>query len=145
MGPKSAPSRIERVKSAQGGYAERTSCKLAIDLCLDGPLVGTCGLTNWSLDHGWAELAYELAVPWWGKGLASRAVEAAVDWAFRDVGFRRIHAMVMTSNSRSIRLLERSGFVLEGTLRSYRVCRGTPRDFHVYSTLRHEWRAGQAG
>jgi RimJ/RimL family protein N-acetyltransferase len=41
----------------------------------------------------------------------------------------------MTSNHRSIRLLERCGFSREGTLRQYRIARGEPKDFHLYALL----------
>ena len=40
-------------------------------------------------------------------------------------------------------LLERSGFVREGCLRSYRVCRGQPHDFYIYGLLRSDWVAAQ--
>ncbi len=133
---------ITRVRHA---YEQRTSCQLAITLREDQGLIGTCGFTDWSLTHEWAELAYDLARPYWGRGLASQAVGAALRWAFEDVGFRRVHAVVMTTNERSVRLLERAGFVREGTLRQFRICRGTPRDFWFYSLLVAEWRAGGGG
>jgi RimJ/RimL family protein N-acetyltransferase len=43
-----------------------------------------------------------------------------------ELGLNRVHAFVMTSNQRSIRLLDRCGFSREGTLRHYRIARGDP-------------------
>ena len=40
----------------------------------DGQLVGTCGFNDDSPVHRWAELAFDLAQPHWGKGLMRRAV-----------------------------------------------------------------------
>jgi ribosomal-protein-alanine N-acetyltransferase len=54
-----------------------------------------------------------------------------------------VHAFVRVDNMRSQRLLEHSGFVREGCLRSYRVCRGQPHDFYVYGLLRSDWAAAQ--
>jgi RimJ/RimL family protein N-acetyltransferase len=109
----------------------------------DDQLVGTCGFNEWSPVHRWAELAYDLAPAHWGKGLMPRAVAAVLQWTFRQDLVHRVHAFVRVDNGRSERLLVRSGFVREGCLRSYRVCRGEPHDFYVYGLLRSDWAAAQ--
>ncbi len=43
-----------------------------------------------------------------------RAVIAMLAWGFAELHLNRVHAFVMTSNARSIALLERCGFVREG-------------------------------
>ncbi len=78
-----------------------------------------------------------------GKGLMRRAVAAVLQWTYRQDQVDRVHAFVRVDNSRSARLLERSGFVREGCLRSYRVCRGQPHDFYIYGLLRSDWAAAQ--
>jgi ribosomal-protein-alanine N-acetyltransferase len=72
-----------------------------------------------------------------------QAVTAVLQWIFQQDLVNRVHAYVRVDNRRSERLLESSGFVREGCLRSYRVCRGHPHDFYVYSLLRSEWAAAQ--
>jgi ribosomal-protein-alanine N-acetyltransferase len=109
----------------------------------DDQVVGTCGFNEWSQAHRWAELAYDLAQAHWGKGLMRRTLAAVLQWTFRQDLVNRVHAFVRIDNRRSERLLERSGFVREGCLRSYRVCRGQPHDFHVYGLLRSDWAAAQ--
>jgi [ribosomal protein S5]-alanine N-acetyltransferase len=115
--------------------------KWAVALQHDDRLVGTCGFNEWSPVHRWAELAYDLAQPHWGKGLMRQAVAAVLQWTFRQDRVDRVHAFVRVDNGRSERLLQRSGFVREGCLRSYRVCRGQAQDFYVYSLLRPDWLA----
>lgn len=121
------------------GYADAISRRWAL---ADGAdvLIGTCGFSNWSLDHGHAELAYDLSPACWGRGLMLRSAPAVIDWAFSDAGFNRVQAFVMTSNEPSIKLLERCGFSREGTLRQYRIARGAARDFHLYARLRQDGR-----
>jgi RimJ/RimL family protein N-acetyltransferase len=116
------------------GYAAATSCRWGL---ADGSdrLIGTCGFSNWSLPHAHAELVYDLAAEFWGRGLMRLAVRQALSWAFDTARFHRVHAYVMTSNVPSIRLLESLDFAREGTLRHYRIARGVPRDFHVYALL----------
>jgi ribosomal-protein-alanine N-acetyltransferase len=63
----------------------------------------------------------------------SAAVQAAVSWAF-EVGARtRVEAFVMTSNVRSIAVLERNGFQRDQLLKGHRFAGGIPRDFYLYS------------
>jgi [ribosomal protein S5]-alanine N-acetyltransferase len=109
----------------------------------DDQLVGTCGFNEWSQVHRWAELAFDLAQAHWGKGLMRQAVAAVLQWTFQLNQVDRVHAFVRIDNRRSERLLERSGFSREGCLRSYRLCRGQPHDFYVYSLLRSDWAAAQ--
>jgi ribosomal-protein-alanine N-acetyltransferase len=118
--------------------------KWGIALEHDDQLVGTCGFHEWSREHRWAELAYDLAQAYWGQGLMRQAVAAVLQWTFRQNQVDRVHAFVRVDNRRSERLLECSGFVREGCLRGYRICRGQPYDFYIYSLLRSDWAAVQA-
>lgn len=105
----------------------------------DDQLVGTCGFNDWSKAHRWAEVAFDLAQAQWGRGLMGQAVAAVLQWIYGQDQVDRVHAFVRVDNMRSQRLLERTGFVREGRLRSYRVCRGEPHDFYVYGLLRSDW------
>ncbi|MGZ7078280.1 MAG: GNAT family N-acetyltransferase [Thermoanaerobaculia bacterium] len=128
-------SAVEAMLAAQlEGHATATSCRWAI---ADGSdrLLGTCGFSNWSLPHAHAELVYDLAPEFWGRGLMRAAVDRVLSWAFITARFNRVHAFVMTSNAPSIRLLESFRFTREGTMQQYRIARGVARDFYVYALL----------
>ena len=125
------------------GYASGSSCTWAIATEADDELVGTCGFSALSRTQGWAELSYDLARPYWGQGLISQALRACLGWAFEQPEFNRVHAFVMVGNARSERVLERARFTREGCLRAYRMCRGHPRDYWVFSILRQEWEQTQ--
>jgi ribosomal-protein-alanine N-acetyltransferase len=112
--------------------------KWGIALADDDRLIGTCGFNEWSQTHRWAELAYDLAQAHWGKGLMRQAVAEVLRWTFHQDQVDRVHAFVRVDNRRSALLLERCGFVREGCLRSYRVCRGQAHDFFVYGLLRSD-------
>lgn len=114
-----------------------------VALAEDDQLVGTCGFNDASPAHRWAELAFDLAPAHWGKGWMGQAVAAVLEWVFRQDLVHRVHAFVRHDNERSARLLARSGFVREGRLRSYRVCRGQPHDFDIHALLRSEWANAQ--
>lgn len=131
---------IERYRSR---WTAGELSKWGVALRHDDRLVGTCGFNEWSPAHRWAELAYDLAQAHWGTGLMRQAVDAVLRWTFRQDQIDRVHAYVRIDNRRSQRLLDRSGFVREGCLRSYRVCRGHPHDFFIYGLLRSDWAAAQ--
>jgi ribosomal-protein-alanine N-acetyltransferase len=107
--------------------------RLAIADRATDQLVGTIGFHTVSPENRSGELAYDLSPPWWGKGIASHACETMVQWAHLHVGLLRVQATVLTSNSRSIEVLQRCSFKREGLLRSYRIVRGRPGDFWMYS------------
>ena len=69
-----------------------------------------------------------------GKGLASEAVLAVVDFAFATLGLHRLMANYQPTNERSGRLLRRLGFVPEGYARDYLFINGAWRD-HVLTAL----------
>ena len=127
---------IERYLSR---WAAGELSKWGIVLPNDDQIIGTCGFNEWSKVHRWAEVAYELAPAHWGRGLISQAMAALLQWTYRQDEVDRVHAFVRVDNKRSERVLERSGFVREGRLRSYRVCRGEPHDFYIYGLLRSDW------
>lgn len=107
--------------------------RLAIAERSTSQLVGTIGFHTVSPENRSAELAYDLSPSWWGNGIASHMCDVMAQWAHSHVGLLRVQATVLTSNSRSIEVLQRCGFKREGLLRSYRIVRGRPGDFWMYS------------
>ena len=79
----------------------------------EGRLAGWAGILH-PLDWPELELAYALAPAFWGKGLASEAVEAARDWAFATIRPRRLASFIAPANQHSIRVAEQVGAVKEG-------------------------------
>ncbi len=125
---------------ARGRWANGELSKWALAQKDDDQLIGTCGFNDWSAPHRWAELAFDLAPAYWGKGLMSQAVVAILQWTFQQDQIDRVHAYIRVDNRRSQGLLERAGFMREGCLRSFRICRGQPHDFFVYCMLRCDWK-----
>jgi RimJ/RimL family protein N-acetyltransferase len=142
--PVASVSMVEAmIERSLSRWASGELSKWGVALRHDDQLVGTCGFNEWSQVRRWAELAFDLEPAHWGKGLMRQSVAAVLQWTFRQDQVDRVHAFVRIDNRRSERLLERSGFVREGCLRSYRVCRGQPHDFYIYGLLRSDWAAAQ--
>ncbi|SFB31695.1 Protein N-acetyltransferase, RimJ/RimL family [Collimonas sp. OK607] len=109
--------------------------RLAIALRDSDKLVGTIGFHSISPLHKTAEIAYDLAPSVWGRGIAPSVCAAVANWGFSHLGAVRIQATALDSNTRSVRVLEKCGFQREGLLRNFRMVRGQPRNFWIYSCL----------
>lgn len=109
--------------------------RLAVALRSSNELIGTVGFHSVSSRDSRAEIAFDLAPQWWGKGIATYVCTLLVEWAHRHVGMVRVQATALRSNARSGAVLGRCGFEFEGLLRSYRMVRGAPGDFGMYAHL----------
>jgi len=100
-----------------------------------GDLVGTIGFHTVSDVNRSAEIAYDLAPAYWGRGIASAVCAAVTAWAFSHEGWVRVQATVLETNLRSDAVLKTCGYGYEGLLRAYRMVRGTPGNFRMYARV----------
>ena len=120
---------------------EGTGARLAIDRVSDGAFVGWCVLSRWNPDYRSASLGYCFGEAAWGQGYATEAGRALLQWAFDTLPLNRVQAETDTRNGASGRVLEKLGFVREGTLREDCVVNSDVSDSWVYGLLRREWQA----
>jgi RimJ/RimL family protein N-acetyltransferase len=138
--PWTAPDRAERFLAKCRRMAEEgTGARTAIDRRDDGTFLGWCAATRWSPDYRSAALGYCLNESAWGHGYATEAARALLQWAFETLDLNRVQAEVDTRNAASARVLEKLGFVREGTLREDCIVNGEVSDSWVYGLLRREW------
>ena len=116
-----------------------SGARLAIERAVDGVFIGWCCLVKWNPDHRSATMGYCLDDAAWGQGLATEAAGAVLQWAFATLDLNRVQAETDTRNSASSRVLEKLGFIREGTLREDCIVEGEVSDSWVYGLLRREW------
>ena len=112
----------------------------AVERAADGVFVGWCSLSRWDPDHRSAALTYCFDKAAWGHGYATEAAQTLLGWAFGTLDLNRVQAETDTRNGASARVLEKLGFLREGTLREDCVVNGDVSDSWVYGLLRREWR-----
>ncbi|MFI1104354.1 GNAT family N-acetyltransferase [Streptomyces melanogenes] len=135
-------ARADRFIAMCGKTAEEgTGARVAIDRVSDGAFVGWCGLTQWDPDNRSASLGYVLDDAMWGHGYATEAAHALLQWAFDTLDLNRVQTEADTRNVASARVLEKLGFVREGTLREDCVVNGEVSDSWVFGLLRREWQS----
>ena len=120
---------------------EGTGARVAIDRRSDGAFIGWCGLTRWNPEYRSASLGYVLADAAWGHGYGTEAARALAQWAFDTLDLNRLQAETDTRNAASARVLEKLGFVHEGTLREDCIVNGDVSSSWVFGLLRRDWRS----
>ncbi|SMB82068.1 GCN5-related N-acetyltransferase [Hymenobacter roseosalivarius DSM 11622] len=83
-----------------------------------------------------AKIGYWLARPQWGRSIMTSAVRVLADYAFAHFDLVRIYAEVFGPNIASARVLEKSGFELEGRLRKSITKDGQTLDALLYALVR---------
>jgi ribosomal-protein-alanine N-acetyltransferase len=118
-----------------------------------GATFSICDPKDDCVGHVWVNLAgsrrgslgYWLLPAARGKGLATRSVRLISRWALRELELSRLSLHTEPSNERSQRVAERSGFVREGVLRSYREIAGRRVDCVIFSLLPADAASDHAG
>ncbi len=143
--PWSERARADRFIAASRQMAEEGSgARLAMDRVSDDAFLGWCSLTRWNPDHRSASMGYCLGEAAWGHGYATEAARSVLQWAYDALDLNRVQAETDTRNSASARVLEKLGFVREGTLREDCVVNGDVSDSWVYGLLRRQWQRSSA-
>ena len=100
-------------------------------------LIGGIGLEpQQDIHRQSAEIGYWLGEPYWGQGIATRAVVAFTRWAFAELDLIRICATVFESNPASARVLEKAGYSREGRLLRSVTKDGRIMDSWLYAAVR---------
>ncbi|HEX5871027.1 MAG TPA: GNAT family protein [Longimicrobium sp.] len=123
------------------GEQPRSRAQLAITLADTGELIGNVGVRRETAEEPMADMGFELSPDHWGRGYATEAARAMVDWGFGEWGLDRIHAHCVSENTASARVLERLGMRLEARLRHHQHFKGRFWDLSLYGILRSEWRS----
>ena len=105
-----------------------------------GHLVGAAGLVEVNRRHERAEIGYWVGRPYWGRGYATEAARAVIEYGFSVLGLHRIYALHFSWNTASGRVMEKCGMVHEAHLREHVCRRGVFEDIDLRGILAGEWR-----
>lgn len=119
----------------------RKNYQLAVVLKQSGQLIGNCGVRMNDPDLREANIGYELAAPYWGKGYATEAAGEILRFGFTDLCMHRIWATTVAENVGSARVLEKLGLRLEAHEREKEWIKDRWHDRLTFAILDHEWQA----
>lgn len=75
----------------------------------EGKVIGRAGI-SWREEFDVPELGFVIGVPWQRQGYAYEVCSAILNYAWKDIGFKQIQALVMEHNEKSAALCQKLGF-----------------------------------
>jgi RimJ/RimL family protein N-acetyltransferase len=107
---------------------------------LGGKAIGGVRLYVLDAERRIAGLGYNIAPDHWGKGLATEAAAAVLDYAFRTLDIKKVQSRADTRNKASIGVMQKLGMTEEVTLRQHHRYRDEDAELVGYSIARADWR-----
>jgi RimJ/RimL family protein N-acetyltransferase len=132
-------------------WADRGYGLWAVEQRSDRRFLGFVGLAMWAFDAPFmpaVEVGWRLARDAWGRGYATEAATAVLDWAFDVLGLDEIVSFTAPVNARSTAVMERLGMARDPAddFDHPRVPVGHPLRRHVlYRISRGAWQTRRAG
>ncbi len=83
----------------------------------DGRMIGTSGFSKIDVLNDCAEVGYVIARECWGRGIATEALLALLEFGFERLILKRIEAVYMTENKVSLSVMKKCGMKEEGIRR----------------------------
>lgn len=109
----------------------------AFAIIADEKPVGSIGAFRQANIHSrTAELGYYIAEEYWGRGIATTAVQGIVKHVFERTDIVRIFAEPLARNAASCRVLEKCGFSCEGIMQKNAFKNGRFEDMMLYAILK---------
>ena len=134
--PYSEQDGIDFISSMLSANEDET---FAFAITLDDKVIGSIGVfRQQNIHRQTAEMGYYIAEEYWGKDIMTDAVKQICEYVFKNSDILRIYAEPFAYNIGSCRVLEKTGFQYEGTLRNNAVKNGKVIDMKMYSLLREE-------
>ncbi|MEP7164392.1 MAG: GNAT family protein [Ferruginibacter sp.] len=102
----------------------------------DNELAGEIGITIQEDVHRLcAEIGYFIAEPFWGKGLATKAIAKMTEYSFATFDIVRIVAGVFDFNKASMKALEKNKYYLESIRKKAVIKKGQIIDDYIWVKL----------
>ena len=120
---------------------DQSGARFAIEARGNSAFVGWCATFGWNPVHRSLGIGYCFDEAVWGKGYATEAVRAMLQWAYGALDLNRVEAELDTRNAASARVLEKLGFQQEGLRREDCIVSGEVSDSWIYGLLRRDWTA----
>ena len=101
--------------------------------------IGEAGILAFNNRTNRAVIGYNLLPKYWGYGYATEITQALVRYLFEEQTVERIEALVVEGNTSSQKVLEKSGFIVEGLLRNFSYINEKFKNVYYYGIIREDY------
>ena len=113
----------------------------AIEYRGENRMIGTVGFTEIDRANHKCEIGYVINPDYRGKGIATEALWALIEYAFEKMDMERVEAHYMVGNDASLRVMEKCHMKREGVFRCFLLVKDLYRDVGVCAILKSEYYA----
>ncbi len=122
-------------------FVKKNYSTLFFALANETELIGGIGAVPQTDVHRFsAEVGFWLGKSHWNKGIITLALPVFCNYLFTKFDFNRLTANVFEGNEASKKVLEKNGFVLEGTLRKNVFKENKFVDHYTYGLLKEDFK-----
>lgn len=100
-----------------------------------GEKFGVIATYAYKPEHNKAEVGFWLLPTYWNKGYAAEALQTVIAYWKEEKLLHRLEAFVEVGNTASSKLLEKAGFLHEGTMRDCEIKNGNYISLHIYALI----------
>lgn len=120
----------------EAGIASKTKINWAITLKENThQLIGVVGYVLINPNNHRAEIGYVLNEKFKGKGMMTEAVNAVVDFGFKEFNFHSIEAVINPKNQASINVVTQCGFTKDAYFKDYNFHKEKYEDALIFSKV----------
>lgn len=127
---------LAHIALLDSGLEKNEAINWAITFKGEKKLLGIIGFYRTKFEDYRSEIGYMLLSENHGKGIASEAVERALDYGFNKMNLHSIEAIIDPRNKESERVLLKNGFVKEGHIKENTFFNGEFLDSVIYSKIK---------
>lgn len=121
---------------------ETTSSDETVNLIIEknGEKAGHIFLANINMTYRRAEIGYFITPEFQKEGIATKALEAILEYAFEDLNLHKVRGGYLEGNPASRKVMERNNMKEEGRERHYKYVNGEWKDVIFLSILENEYK-----
>ena len=122
-------------------YVQKNNLALSYAIANDQEVIGGIGAIRYDdVQRFTAEVGFWLGVPFWNKGITGKALKLFCNYLFTNYNFNRLTAKVYHGNDASRKVLEKTGFVLEGIEKKAVYKENNFLDLYLYGLLKEDFK-----
>ena len=136
---KSREDALAHIAMIDSKIEDNTGINWAITLKGNPKFIGIIGHYRIQPENHRAEIGYMLLPEYHGKGIATEAIKAALEYGFEDMNLHSIEAVIDPENIASEKVLQKNGFVKEAHILENELYDGKFWDTVIYSILKRNF------
>ena len=118
---------------------KETISRYTFKVLFENKFIGLAGIVGGNPKYKKAEIWFKFNPSFWNKGFATETTNALITFCFNEMKLHRIEAGCAIGNIASKKVLEKCGFIIEGTQRQNLPLKTGWSDNHEYSILIEEF------